>query len=75
MLAPLGLCLSQTKIRVCHIDEGFDFLGWHIQRRRKRGTTKKYVFNYPSYFRHGCPNGHFRMILSDLYDAGLVDTP
>ena len=27
VLAPLGLRLSETKTRVCHIDEGFDFLG------------------------------------------------
>lgn len=34
-LAPMGLRLSAAKTRVCHIDEGFDFLGFHIQRRRK----------------------------------------
>ena len=28
-----GLRLSEEKTRVCHIDEGFDFLGWRIQRR------------------------------------------
>jgi RNA-directed DNA polymerase len=27
LLAPLGLRLSETKSRVCHLDEGFDFLG------------------------------------------------
>src|SRR2546421_10248518 len=27
VLAPLGLRLSATKTRVCHLDEGFDFLG------------------------------------------------
>ena len=27
VLAPMGLRLSETKTRVCHIDEGFDFLG------------------------------------------------
>jgi RNA-directed DNA polymerase len=26
VLAPMGLRLSETKTRVCHIDEGFDFL-------------------------------------------------
>ena len=30
-----------------HIDEGLDFLGWHIQRRRKRGTNRRYVYTYP----------------------------
>jgi RNA-directed DNA polymerase len=48
VLAPLGLRLSESKTRVCHIDEGFDFLGFHIQRRTKRGTTRKYVYTYPS---------------------------
>jgi RNA-directed DNA polymerase len=48
VLAPLGLRLSPNKTRTCHIDEGFDFLGFRIQRRRKRGTTRKYVYTYPS---------------------------
>ena len=48
MLAPLGLRLSPTKTRVCHLDEGFDFLGYHIQRRRKKGTSKYHVYTYPS---------------------------
>ncbi|CNG86981.1 Retron-type reverse transcriptase [Mycobacterium tuberculosis] len=48
VLTPLGLRPSESKSRVCHLDEGFDFLGFRIQRRRKRGTTKKYVYTYPS---------------------------
>ncbi len=33
----------------CHIDEGFDFLGFRIQRHRKRGTNASaYVYTYPS---------------------------
>ena len=48
VLAPMGLRLSEEKTRVVHIDEGFDFLGWHIQRQQKRGTTKRYVYTYPS---------------------------
>ena len=31
-----------------HIDEGFDFLGFRIQRRRKKGTSKTAVYTYPS---------------------------
>ena len=31
-----------------HIDEGFDFLGFHIRRPRKRGTQKWYVYTRPS---------------------------
>jgi RNA-directed DNA polymerase len=41
VLAPMGLRLSEEKTRVCHIDEGFDFLGWHIQRLAKRGQDGK----------------------------------
>jgi RNA-directed DNA polymerase len=48
VLAPLGLRLSPTKSRVCHLDEGFVFLGFHIQRRRKRGTSEYNVYTYPS---------------------------
>ena len=44
VIAPLGLHLAQDKTRVVHIDEGFDFLGWHIRRMRKRGTAKRYVY-------------------------------
>ena len=49
MLAPIGLRLSEEKTRVCHIDEGFDFLGFRIQRRPQRGRTgKTAVYTYPS---------------------------
>ena len=49
VLDPVGLRLSEEKTRVCHIDEGFDFLGWHIQRRSRRGQAgKKAVYTYPS---------------------------
>lgn len=48
VLAPMGLRLSEAKTKVCHVDEGFDFLGFHIQRRRKRGTGKHVVYTYPS---------------------------
>lgn len=49
VLAPMGLRLSEEKTRVCHIDEGFDFLGWHIQRRSRRGQPgKTAVYTYPS---------------------------
>ncbi len=48
VLAPMGLVLSPEKTRVVHIDEGFDFLGFHIRRLRKRGTQKYYVYTKPS---------------------------
>ena len=46
MLAPMGLRLSPEKTRVVHMSEGFDFLGFHIQWRRKRGTNKWYVYTF-----------------------------
>jgi len=48
VLATLGLRLSPEKTRVVHIDEGFDFLGYHLRRQRKRGTSKYYVYTKPS---------------------------
>jgi RNA-directed DNA polymerase len=49
VLVPMGLRLSEEKTRVCHIDEGFDFLGYRIQRRSQRGRTgKRVVYTYPS---------------------------
>ena len=39
VLSTMGLRLSPEKTLITHIDEGLDFLGWHIQRRRKRGTN------------------------------------
>lgn len=48
VLSSLGLRLAPEKTRVVHIDEGFDFLGFHIRRMRKRGTNKHYVYTTPS---------------------------
>jgi RNA-directed DNA polymerase len=49
VLTPMGLRLSEEKTRACHIDEGFDFLGWRIQRRSRRGQAgKKAIYTYPS---------------------------
>jgi RNA-directed DNA polymerase len=48
VLLTMGLRLSPEKTLITHIDQGLDFLGWHIQRHRKRGTGKKYVYVYPA---------------------------
>jgi len=48
VLSTMGLRLSPEKTRIAHIDEGFDFLGRRIQRHRKRGTKRQYVYTYPS---------------------------
>ncbi|WND59663.1 group II intron maturase-specific domain-containing protein [Mycolicibacterium vanbaalenii] len=44
ILAPLGLRFSEAKTRVVHMSEGFDFLGFRIQWKPKRGTDKWYVY-------------------------------
>src|SRR5450755_4596059 len=46
VLAPLGLRLSPAKTRIVHMSEGFDFLGFRIQWRRKRGTNQWYVYTF-----------------------------
>jgi RNA-directed DNA polymerase len=48
VLATLGLRLSPEKTAVCHIDEGFEFLGWRSQRHQQRGSQRRYVYTYPS---------------------------
>ena len=48
VLATVGLRLSEDKTLITHIDEGLDFLGWRIQRHRKPGTNRQYVYTYPA---------------------------
>jgi RNA-directed DNA polymerase len=48
VLAAMGLRLSEAKTRIVHLDEGFDFLGFRIQRHRKRGSTRRHLYTYPS---------------------------
>jgi RNA-directed DNA polymerase len=48
VLAPLGLRLAPEKTRVVHLDDGFDFLGFRIQRHRQWGSDRCYVYSYPS---------------------------
>ncbi|MGH3520282.1 MAG: group II intron maturase-specific domain-containing protein [Haloechinothrix sp.] len=45
---PMGLRLSEEKTTITHIDEGLDFLGMRIQRHKKRGADKRYVYTYPT---------------------------
>jgi RNA-directed DNA polymerase len=46
VLAPIGLRLSPAKTSVMHMSDGFDFLGFRLQWRRKRGTSKWYVYTF-----------------------------
>ncbi|MEU1756761.1 group II intron reverse transcriptase/maturase [Micromonospora matsumotoense] len=49
VLATMGLRLSEEKTLITHIDEGLDFLGWHIQRHLKKGTVDtRHVYVYPA---------------------------
>jgi len=48
LLAPMGLRLAPDKTQVVHLDEGFDFLGFRIQRHIQKGGTRSYVYSYPS---------------------------
>jgi RNA-directed DNA polymerase len=46
VLAPLGLRLSAAKTQIVHMSDSLDFLGFRIQWRRKRGTSKWYVYTF-----------------------------
>jgi RNA-directed DNA polymerase len=46
VLAGMGLRLSAEKTQIVHMSEGFDFLGFHIQWRRKHGTNKWHVYTF-----------------------------
>ncbi|WP_336883194.1 group II intron reverse transcriptase/maturase [Rhodococcus globerulus] len=48
VLSTMGLRLSPEKTAITHIDEGLDFLGWRLQRHRKKGTQRHYVYTYPA---------------------------
>ena len=47
VLSTIGLRLSEEKTGVCHISEGFEFLGFRIQRKRKRGSNRVFVYSWP----------------------------
>jgi len=46
VLQPMGLVLSPAKTNIVHMSDGFSFLGFHIQWKRKRGTNKWYVYTF-----------------------------
>ena len=46
VLEPLGLRLSPAKTQIVHMAQGFDFLGFRIQWRRKRGTHTWHVYTF-----------------------------
>jgi RNA-directed DNA polymerase len=48
VLSTVGLRLSEEKTMIVDVDEGFDFLGFRIQRQTKRGSNKRYVYTWPT---------------------------
>ena len=46
VLAPLGLRLSKAKTQIVHMSEAFDFLGFRIQWKRKRGNAQWHVYTF-----------------------------
>jgi RNA-directed DNA polymerase len=48
VLSTVGLRLAEEKTMTVSIDEGFDFLGFRIQRQTKRGSHKRFVYTWPS---------------------------
>jgi RNA-directed DNA polymerase len=46
VLAPLGLRLSLSKTRIVHMSEAFDFPGFRIQWKRKRGSAQWHVYTF-----------------------------
>lgn len=48
VFSTMGLRLSREKTLITHIEDGLDFLCWRIQRHRKRGTGKHFVYLYPA---------------------------
>ena len=47
-LAERGLELSATKTQITHVTEGFDFLGWHVQKHIKENARKDFLRIVPS---------------------------
>lgn len=48
ILDRVGLRLAPEKTRIVHIDEGFDFLGFRIQRYRQHGSNRMLIYTFPS---------------------------
>ncbi|MEV6862890.1 group II intron reverse transcriptase/maturase, partial [Streptosporangium subroseum] len=46
VLAVMGLVLSPAKTQIVHLADGFDFLGFRVVWRRKRGTDKWHVYTF-----------------------------
>lgn len=74
VLAPMGLVLSEAKTQIVHMSEGFEFLGFHIQWSRKRGTGKWYVYTFPADRTLRSVKAKIRALTPRTSQAGLKDT-
>ncbi|WP_082987394.1 group II intron reverse transcriptase/maturase [Gallibacterium salpingitidis] len=50
-LTERGLTLSETKTKVVHIDEGFDFLGWNVRRFKGKVLIRPSKKNVQTFYR------------------------
>ncbi len=73
VLSPIGLRLSEEKTAVVHIDEGFDFLGLRIQRQHRRGTSKRFVYTWPSKKALASVKAKVRKISRQGFNGPLAD--
>jgi RNA-directed DNA polymerase len=48
VLSKVGLRLAAEKTHLAHLDEGFDFLGFRIQRHKQWGSDRRLIYSYPS---------------------------
>jgi RNA-directed DNA polymerase len=61
-----------AETRICHIDEGFDFLGWRIQRHQQPGSQRRYVYTYPSKKALGAVTGKVRALSKQHHNLPLA---
>jgi RNA-directed DNA polymerase len=74
VLATMGLRLSEDKTLITHIDEGLDFLGWHIQRHVKQGTIdQRHVYTYPSKKALANITGKIKTLCQQTTNQNLAD--
>lgn len=73
VLAPMGLRLSVEKTRIAHLDEGFDVLGFRIQRQRKRGAGgQRAIYTYPAKQAVAAIKATVRAMTKTAYDHTLA---
>ena len=70
-LRPMGLRLSEAKTKIVHIDEGFDFLGFRIQRQQQRGMKKRSIYTYPSKSALAAVKGNVRKLTQGTTNQSL----